>query len=140
MLTTATFPKNKLSQPNGKTEVVRVRLTTFEKADLVKRAAESGEKSLSDYLRKRAFSLDRTVPAINEGTCAQLRIMSTHICQMTRGIETEVKAGKLPKQSLELLQNFSRMLGEYHQELRGKVRRELLSETCEQRPPLVDYQ
>lgn len=123
MLTTATFPKNKLSQPNGKTEVVRVRLTTFEKADLVKRAAESGEKSLSDYLRKRAFSLDRTVPAINEGTCAQLRIMSTHICQMTRGIETAVKAGNLPKQSLELLQKFSRMLGEYHQELRAKVRR-----------------
>ena len=140
MLTTATFPKNKLSQPNEKTEVVRVRLTTFEKADLVKRAAESGEKSLSDYLRKRAFSLDRTVPAINERTCAQLRIMSTHICQMTRGVETAVKAGKLPKQSLELLQKFSRMLGEYHQELRSKVRRELLSETCEQRPPLVDYQ
>ena len=140
MLTTATFPKNQLSKPNGKTEVVRVRLTTFEKADLVKRAAESGEKSLSDYLRKRAFSLDRTVPAINEGTCAQLRIMSTHICQMTRGIETAAKAGKFPKQSLELLQNFSKMLGEYHQELRGKVRRELLSETCEQRPPLVDYQ
>jgi hypothetical protein len=140
VLTTASFPKNQLSKPNGKTEVVRVRLTTFEKADLVKRAAESGEKSLSDYLRKRAFSLDRTVPAINEGTCAKLRIMSTHICQMTRGIETAVKAGKLPKQSLELLQKFSRMLGEYHQELRGKVRRELLSETCEQRPPLVDYQ
>jgi hypothetical protein len=140
VLTTATFPKNKLSQPNEKTEVVRVRLTTFEKADLVKRAAESGEKSLSDYLRKRAFSLDRTVPAINERTCAQLRIMSTHICQMTRGVETAVKAGKLPKQSLELLQKFSRMLGEYHQELRSKVRRELLSETCEQRPPLVDYQ
>jgi hypothetical protein len=140
VLTTATFPKNKLSKPNGKTEVVRVRLTTFEKADLVKRAAESGEKSLSDYLRKRAFSLNRTVPAINEGTCAQLRIMSTHICQMTRGIETAVKAGKLPKQSLELLQNFSRMLGEYHQELRGKVRREVLSQTSEQTPPLVDYQ
>jgi Ser/Thr protein kinase RdoA (MazF antagonist) len=140
VLTTATFPKNKLSQPNGKTEVVRVRLTTFEKADLVKRAAESGEKSLSDYLRKRAFSLDRTVPAINERTCAQLRIMSTHICQMTRGVETAVKVGQLPKQSLELLQEFSRMLGKYHQELRGKVRRELLSETCKQRPPLVDYQ
>jgi hypothetical protein len=53
---------------------------------------------------------------------------------MTRGIETAVKAGKLPKQSLELLQNFSRMLGEYHQELRGKFKRELLSETCEQTP------
>lgn len=117
-----------------------MRLTTFEKADLVKRAAEAGEKNLSDYLRKRAFSLNRTVPAINEGTCAQLRIMSTHICKMTRGVETAVKAGKLPKQSLELLQKFSRMLGEYHQELRGKVRRELLSETCEQIPPLVDYQ
>ncbi|MEG5235454.1 plasmid mobilization protein [Microcoleus sp. AT9b-C3] len=140
MLTTATLPKNQLSKPNGKTEVVRVRLTTLEKADLVKRAAESGEKSLSDYLRKRAFSLDRTVPAIDEATCAQLRKMSAHICQMTRGVETAVKAGKLPKQSLELLQKFSRMLGEYHQELRGKVRRELLSETCEQIPPLVDYQ
>lgn len=140
MLTTATLPKNQLSKPNGKTEVVRVRLTTFEKADLVKRAAESGEKSLSDYLRKRAFSLNRTVPAINEGTCAQLRIMSTHICQMTRGIETAVKAGQLPKQSLEVLQEFSRMLGEYHQELRGKVKTELLSETREQTSPLVDYQ
>ena len=140
MLTTASFPKNNLSKPNGKTEVVRVRLTTSEKADLVKRAAESGEKSLSDYLRKRAFSLDRTVPAINEETCAQLRIMSTHICQMTRGVETAVKVGQLPKQSLEVLQEFSRMLGKYHQELRGKVRRELLSETCEQIPPLGDYQ
>ncbi|MEG3918578.1 hypothetical protein QUA07_05435 [Microcoleus sp. T3_A4] len=141
MLTTATLPKNQLSKPNGKTEVVRVRLTTFEKVDLVKRAAEAGEKSLSDYLRKRAFSLDRTVPAINEGTCAQLRKMSTHIiCQMTRGVETAVKAGQLPKQSLEVLQEFSRMLGEYHQELRGKVRKELLSETREPIPPLVDYQ
>ena len=140
MLTTASFPKNKLSKPNGKTEVVRVRLTTFEKADLVKRAAEAGEKNLSDYLRKRAFSPNRTVPAINEGTCVQLRKMSAHICQMTRGVETAVKAGQLPKQNLELLQKFSRMLGEYHQELRGKVRRELLSETCEQIPPLVDYQ
>lgn len=134
MLTTATLPKNQLSKPTGKTEVVRVRLTTFEKADLVKRAAESGEKSLSDYLRKRAFSLDRTVPAINEGTCAQLRIMSTHICQMTKGVETAVKAGQLPKQNLEVLQEFSRMLGEYHQELRGKIRTELLSETREQIP------
>lgn len=134
MLTTATLPKNPLSKPNGKTEVVRVRLTTFEKADLVKRAAEAGEKSLSDYLRKRAFSLNRTVPAINERTCAQLRIMSTHICQMTRGVETAVKAGQLPKQNLEVLQEFSRMLGEYHQELRGKTRTELLSETREQTP------
>lgn len=134
MLTTATLPKNQLSKPTGKTEVVRVRLTTFEKADLVKRAAEAGEKSLSDYLRKRAFSLGRTVPAINEGTCAQLRKMSTHICQMTRGVETAVKTGKLPKQSLEVLQEFSRMLGEYHQELRGKIRTELLSETREQTP------
>ena len=117
-----------------------MRLTTFEKADLVKRAAEAGEKNLSDYLRKRAFSPNRTVPAINEGTCVQLRKMNTHICQMTRGIETAVKAGKLPKQSLELLQKLSRMIGEYHQELRGQVRRELLSETCEQTPPLVDYQ
>jgi len=117
-----------------------MRLTTFEKADLVKRAAESGEKNLSDYLRKRTFSLNHTVPAINEGTCAQLRIMSTHICQMTRGIETALKAGKLTKKTLELLQKFSRMLGEHHQELRGKVKRELLSETCEQTPPLVDYQ
>lgn len=134
MLTTATLPKNQLDKPNGKTEVVRVRLTTFEKADLVKRAAEAGEKSLSDYLRKRAFSLNPTVPPINEGTCAQLRKMSTHICQMTRGVETAVKTGKLPKQSLEVLQEFSRMLGEYHQELRGKVRTELLSETREQTP------
>lgn len=134
MLTTATLPKNQLSKPNGKTEVVRVRLTTFEKADLVKRAAEAGEKSLSDYLRKRAFSLNPTVPPINEGTCAQLRKMSTHICQMTRGVETAVKTGKLPKQSLEVLQEFSRMLGEYHQELRGKIRTELLSETREQTP------
>lgn len=140
MLTTVTIPKNQLSKPNGKTEVVRVRLTTFEKADLVKRAAEAGEKSLSDYLRKRAFSLNHTVPAINEGTCAQLRKMSTHICQMTRGVETAVKAGQLPKQNLEVLQEFSRMLGEYHQELRGKVRTELLSETREPIPPLVDYQ
>lgn len=140
MLTTATLPKNQLSKPNGKTEVVRVRLTTFEKADLVKRAAEAGEKSLSDYLRKRAFSLNPTVPPINEGTCAQLRKMSAHICQMTRGVETAVKAGQLPKQSLEVLQEFSRMLGEYHQELRGKVRTELLSETREPIPPLVDYQ
>ena len=140
MLTTATLPKNQLSKPNGKTEVVRVRLTTFEKADLVKRAAEAGEKSLSDYLRKRAFSLNPTVPPINEGTCAQLRKMSTHICQMTRGVETAVKAGQLPKQNLEVLQEFSRMLGEYHQELRGKIRTELLSETREQTPPLVDYQ
>ncbi|MEG4577145.1 hypothetical protein QUA56_31405 [Microcoleus sp. N3A4] len=134
MLTTATLPKNQLSKPNGKTEVVRVRLTTFEKADLVKRAAEAGEKSLSDYLRKRAFSLNPTVPPINEGTCAQLRKMSTHICQMTRGVETAVKAGQLPKQNLEVLQEFSRMLGEYHQELRGKIRTELLSETREQTP------
>jgi hypothetical protein len=134
VLTTATLPKNQLSKPNGKTEVVRVRLTTFEKADLVKRAAEAGEKSLSDYLRKRAFSLNPTVPPINEGTCAQLRKMSTHICQMTRGVETAVKTGKLPKQSLEVLQEFSRMLGEYHQELRGKIRTELLSETREQTP------
>ncbi|MEG4118455.1 hypothetical protein QUA43_13395 [Microcoleus sp. N9_B4] len=134
MLTTATLPKNQLSKPTGKTEVVRVRLTTFEKADLVKRAAEAGEKSLSDYLRKRAFSLNPTVPPINEGTCAQLRKMSTHICQMTRGVETAVKTGKLPKQSLEVLQEFSRMLGEYHQELRGKIRTELLSETREQTP------
>jgi hypothetical protein len=134
VLTTATLPKNQLSKPTGKTEVVRVRLTTFEKADLVKRAAEAGEKSLSDYLRKRAFSLNPTVPPINEGTCAQLRKMSTHICQMTRGVETAVKTGKLPKQSLEVLQEFSRMLGEYHQELRGKIRTELLSETREQTP------
>jgi len=134
VLRTATLPKNQLSKPNGKTEVVRVRLTTFEKADLVKRAAEAGEKSLSDYLRKRAFSLNRTVPPINEGTCAQLRKMSTHICQMTRGVETAVKSGKLPKQSLEILQEFSQILGEYHQELRGKVRTELLSETREQTP------
>jgi len=134
VLTTVTIPKNQLSKPNGKTEVVRVRLTTFEKAELVKRAAEAGEKSLSDYLRKRAFSLNPTVPPINEGTCAQLRKMSTHICQMTRGVETAVKTGKLPKQSLEVLQEFSRMLGEYHQELRGKIRTELLSETREQTP------
>lgn len=135
MLTTTAFPKTPFAKPNGKTEVVRVRLTAFEKADLVKRATAAGEKNLSDYLRKRAFSLDRTVPAINEGACIQLQKMSAHIHQMARTVETSLKTGQFPKQSMEILQEFSRILSQYRQELRGKAMR-----NSEPAPLLVDDQ
>lgn len=127
MLTTTKPPKNKLPKLSTKTEVVRVRLTTFEKEDLAKRAAEVGEKNISEYLRKRAFSFVYTIPAINQEACAELRKMSTHLYQMTRFVEKAVKAGQLPTQNLEVLQEFSSTLGEYHQELRGKIVSEFLS-------------
>lgn len=125
---TTTKPKNKILQKlSTKTEVVRVRLTIFEKEDLTKRAAEVGEKNVSEYLRKRAFSFVYTIPAINQEACAELRKMSTHLYQMVRFIEKAVQAGQIPTQNLEVLQEFSRTLGEYHQELRGKILSEFIS-------------
>lgn len=126
MLTTN--PTKNLPPKSGRTETVRVRLTTFEKEDLAKRATKAGEKTVSDYLRKRAFNSVYTIPAINESACAELRKMSTHVYQMTRFVEKAVQAGQIPTQSLDVLQEFSRTLGEYHQELRGKIVREFLSE------------
>ena len=126
MLTTNTAET--LPPKTGRTETVRVRLTTFEKDDLAKRATEAGEKTLSDYLRKRACNSVYTIPAINEQACAELRKMGTHLYQMTRFVEKAVQAGHIPTQSLEVLQEFSKTLGEYHQELRGKIVSEFLSE------------
>ncbi|MCL1472067.1 plasmid mobilization protein [Argonema antarcticum] len=128
MLTTTTNPTKTLPPKSGRTENVRVRLTTLEKEDLTKRAAEAGEKTVSDYLRKRAFNCVYTVPAINEQACAELRKMGTHLYQMTRFVEKAVQAGQIPIQSLEVLQEFSKTLGEYHQELRGKIVSEFLTE------------
>lgn len=128
MLTTTTNPTKTLPRKSGRTETVRVRLTTLEKEDLAKRATEAGEKTLSDYLRKRAFNSVYTVPAINEQACSELRKMSTHLYQMTRFVEKAVQAGQIPTQSLEVLQEFSKKLGEYHQELRGKIVSEFLTE------------
>lgn len=128
MLTTTTNPAKNLPSKSGRTETVRVRLTTLEKEDLLKRAAEAGEKTISDYLRKRAFTSVYTIPGINEQACAELRKMGTHLYQMTRFVEKAVQAGQIPTQSLDVLQEFSKTLGEYHQELRGKIASELLSE------------
>lgn len=121
-------PIKTLPPKSGRTETVRVRLTTLEKEDLAKRAAEAGEKTVSDYLRKRAFNSVYTVPAINEQACTELRKMGTHLYQMTRFVEKAVQAGQIPTQSLEVLQEFSKALGEYHQELRGKIVSEFLNE------------
>jgi len=128
VLTTTTNPTKTLPPKCGRTETVRVRLTTLEKEDLAKRATEAGEKNISDYLRKRAFNSVYTVPAINEQACTELRKMSTHLYQMTRFVEKAVQAGQIPTQSLEVLQEFSKKLGEYHQELRGKIVSEFLTE------------
>jgi hypothetical protein len=125
VLTTTTNPTKTLPSKSGRTETVRVRLTTLEKEDLTKRATEAGEKTLSNYLRKRAFNSVYTIPAINEQACAELRKMSTHLYQMTRFVE---KAGQIPTQSLEVLKEFSKTLGEYHQELRGKIVSEFFTE------------
>lgn len=121
MLTTTNNPAKTLPPKSGRTQTVRVRLTTFEKEDLTKRAREAGEKTLSDYLRKRAFNSVYTVPAINESACAELRKMGTHLYQMTRFVEKAGQAGQIPSQSLEVLQEFSKTLGQYHQEIRGKT-------------------
>ncbi|MFB2935519.1 hypothetical protein ACE1B6_09580 [Aerosakkonemataceae cyanobacterium BLCC-F154] len=128
MLTTTTNPTKTLPPKSGRTETVRVRLTTLEKENLAKRATEAGEKTVSDYLRKRAFNSVYTVPAINEQACGELRKMSTHLYQMTRFLEKAVQAGQIPTQSLEVLQEFSKTLGEYHQELRGKIVSEFFTE------------
>lgn len=128
MLTTTTNPTKTLPPKSGRTETARVRLTTLEKEDLAKRATEAGEKTVSDYLRKRAFNSVYTIPTINEQACAELRKMGTHLYQMTRFVEKAVQAGQIPTQSLEVLQEFSKTLGEYHQELRGKIVSEFLTE------------
>lgn len=129
MLTTTTKTTKNSPPKSGKTEVVRVRLTTFEKEDLAKRVTETGEKTISDYLRKRAFNSVYTIPPINEQACAELRKMSTHLYQMTRFLEKAIQAGQTSRQSLEVLQEFSQILGEYHQELRGKIVSKFLSKT-----------
>ena len=127
MYTTRTRNKQRLKQCQ-RTEVVRVRLTPLEKEELLKRTASSKERTVSDYLRKRAFNLSYTIPTINEEACAEIRRMSTHICQMARFTERAAKTGQMPVAHFEVLQEFSRKLAEYHLELRGKFLQQVIKE------------
>jgi len=127
MYTTTTPNKQRLKQCQ-RTEVVRVRLTPFEKEELAKRAASSKERTVSNYLRKRAFNLSYAIPPINEEACAELRRMSTHICQIARFAERAAKTGQIPAAHFEVLQDFSRKIAEYHLELRGKFLQEVMKE------------
>ncbi|MBD2603818.1 hypothetical protein H6G81_04540 [Scytonema hofmannii FACHB-248] len=106
-----------------RTEVVRMRLTPIEKEDLAKRTAQSGEKSLSDYLRKRAFEFSPrpVMPEINQEVARELRRMSAHLHSLALFAQKALAAGQMPQQNYEILREFGRQLAEYHLELKGKV-------------------
>lgn len=120
--------KQQRTKQYRRTEVIRFRLTPSEKEDLAKRAASSKDKTVSNYLRNRAFNLSYAIPKINEEACAELRRMSTHICQIARFAERAAETGQMPVAHFELLQDFSRKLAEYHLELRGKFLQEVMKE------------
>ena len=106
-----------------RTEVVRMRVTPVEKEDLARRTAQSGKKTLSDYLRKRAFEFDPSpvMPEINLEVARELRRMSAHLHSLALFAQRALAAGQMPKQNYEILQEFGRQLAEYHLELKGKV-------------------
>ncbi|MBD2772535.1 plasmid mobilization protein [Iningainema tapete] len=106
-----------------RTQVVRMRVTQVEKEDLAKRTAQSGEKTLSDYLRKRAFEFAPRpeMPEINQEVARELRRMSAHLHSLALFAQRALAAGQMPKQNYEILREFGRQLAEYHLELKGKV-------------------
>ena len=104
-----------------RTEVVRMRVTPVEKEDLARRAAQSGEKTLSDYLRKRAleFGPHPVVPEINLEVARELRRMSVHLHSLALFAQRASSTGQMPKQNYEILREFGKQLAEYHLELKG---------------------
>ncbi|MBR8834393.1 MAG: hypothetical protein DSM106950_10255 [Stigonema ocellatum SAG 48.90 = DSM 106950] len=106
-----------------RTEVVRMRVTPVEKEDLARRTTQSGEKTLSDYLRKRAFEFGPrpVVPEINQEVASELKRMSAHLHSLALFAQSALAAGQMPKQNYEILREFGRQLAEYQLELKGKV-------------------
>ena len=96
-----------------RTEVVRMRVTPVEREDLARRATQSGEKTLSDYLRKRAleFGPQPVVPEINLEVARELRRMSAHLHSLALFAQRASSTGQMPKQNYEILRGVWQTVG-----------------------------
>ena len=122
----------KLTQDsNCRTEVVRMRVTPWEKEVLLKRATAAKEKTLSNYLRRCTLDQpQQIVPEINEQAMQQLQQINrsvshfAHLAQfLLRAMEVrQLPSPHLEQPCLEILQGLQEVRAdiiEYQRELKG---------------------